>query len=76
DPATDGAARLAQVFEHQRAADRLLDEACAAEGAAAYIPEATATSAASTAYASAAAELRSAAGLLDRLSATRSGAGR
>ncbi|MHB1431393.1 MAG: hypothetical protein ACYCVZ_04680, partial [Streptosporangiaceae bacterium] len=46
DPATDGAALLEQVFEHQRAAEKLLDEACAAEGAVAYIPEATATDAA------------------------------
>ena len=76
DPAADGAGLLEEIFEHQRAAEKYLDEACTTEGAVAYIPDATATSAASTAYASAATELRSAANLLDRLAAIGSGADR
>lgn len=64
DPATDGAGLLEQVFECQRAAERLLDEACAADGSRAYT---TAPVPASAAYAGAAAELRAAAGLLESL---------
>ena len=73
DPAIDGAALLEQIFEHQRAAERLLDEDSAAEGAGAYaVPGPLAADAAGWAYAQAAGALRSAADLLGRL-ATASG---
>ena len=75
EPVTNGAAPLEQVFECQRAAERLLDEACAADGSGAYgVPGPLAADAAGWAYSQAAGALRSGADLLDRLATAKASA--
>jgi hypothetical protein len=75
DPATDGAGLLEQVFECQRAAERLLDESSAADGSGAYgVPGPLAADAAGWAYSQAAGALRSGAELLERLATAKASA--
>ncbi len=75
EPVTNGAALLEQVFECQSAAERLLDEASAADGSGAYgVPGPLAADAAGWAYSQAAGALRSGAELLERLATAKASA--